>query len=125
MPETRSEVILRQIANAIRKETGDNHYRAPTEMSSNSIRDMIWVSCTRPICQKILFHLVCVFGTYSNFIDLLLTEPICMGASVSSLFVVTQTSISDLDILVVDWLRLGSILLHDPVRQLLFSRLIS
>lgn len=62
MPETRPEVILRQIANAIRKETGDSHYRAPTEMSSNSIRDMIWVSCTRPIY-------------------LLLTEPICMGAS--------------------------------------------
>ncbi|KAF8655044.1 hypothetical protein AX16_003280 [Volvariella volvacea WC 439] len=47
--ETRSSVILTKRAKKIRKETGDDRYRAPAEIEHPSLKTMIWVSCTRPL----------------------------------------------------------------------------
>ncbi|TFK68727.1 MFS general substrate transporter [Pluteus cervinus] len=60
--ETRTAVLLRKLAQAKRKVTGDDRYRAPSELSKTTLREMMWVSCTRPLY-------------------LLVTEPIVLSAS--------------------------------------------
>jgi len=49
MSETRSSVLLARLAKKVRKETGDNRYRARVEDERASLRNLILVSCMRPI----------------------------------------------------------------------------
>lgn len=51
MKETRSAVVLTRIAKKLRTETGDHRYRARVEDERASLRNLIWISCTRPLCE--------------------------------------------------------------------------
>lgn len=49
MKETRSSVLLTRLAKKLRKESGDNRYRARIEDERGSLRTLILISCTRPL----------------------------------------------------------------------------
>lgn len=51
MKETRASVLLVRIAKKMRKETGNPRYRARVEDESASLRTLIYISCTRPVCE--------------------------------------------------------------------------
>ena len=51
MKETRSAVLLTRLAKKLRKETGDSRYRARVEDERASLRTLIYISCTRPLCE--------------------------------------------------------------------------
>lgn len=51
MKETRSSVLLTRLAKKLRKETGDQRYRARVEDERASLRNLIYISCTRPVCK--------------------------------------------------------------------------
>ena len=51
MKETRSAVLLTRLAKKLRKETGDPRYRARVEDERASLRTLIYISCTRPLCE--------------------------------------------------------------------------
>lgn len=51
MKETRSTVLLERLAKKMRKETGDQRYRARVEDERPSLRALIYISSTRPICK--------------------------------------------------------------------------
>ena len=51
MKETRSAVVLTRIAKKLRKKTGNHRYRARVEDERASLRTLIWISCTRPVCE--------------------------------------------------------------------------
>lgn len=53
--ETRAGVILTRRAKKLRKTTGDQRYKAKLEETRPTIRHLIWISCTRPMC-KYLVH---------------------------------------------------------------------
>ncbi|KAG2144597.1 major facilitator superfamily domain-containing protein [Suillus clintonianus] len=53
MRETRSTVILAQMARQTRKDTRDGRYRARSEENKPSLKSMIAISCTRPL--RLLF----------------------------------------------------------------------
>lgn len=50
MKETRSAVLLTRMAKNLRKETGDHRYRARVEDERASLKTLIYISCTRPLC---------------------------------------------------------------------------
>ena len=50
MKETRSAVVLTRIAKKLRRSTRDSRYRARVEDERASLKTLIWISCTRPIC---------------------------------------------------------------------------
>lgn len=52
MKETRSTVLLTKMAKNLRKETGDQRYRARVEDEGASFRTMLKISLTRPICTR-------------------------------------------------------------------------
>ncbi|KAH7885788.1 major facilitator superfamily domain-containing protein [Phlebopus sp. FC_14] len=62
LKETRQSIILRRLAAKIRKETGNIRYRARVEETQPTLRELMWVSCTRPI-------------------EILLTEPVATSIS--------------------------------------------
>lgn len=49
LQETRSSVLLTGMAKTKQKETGDHRYRARAEDERESLKNLIYVSCTRPI----------------------------------------------------------------------------
>ncbi|KZP26754.1 MFS general substrate transporter [Athelia psychrophila] len=49
MSETRSTVILTRLARKLRKDTGNHRYRARVEDERGSFRNLLYVSCTRPL----------------------------------------------------------------------------
>lgn len=49
MKETRTAVLLTRLAKKIRKETGDQRYRARIEDERASLKTLIYISCTRPL----------------------------------------------------------------------------
>lgn len=51
MRETRAAVLLTRLARKMRKETGNEQYRARVEVDRASLRTLIYISCTRPICE--------------------------------------------------------------------------
>lgn len=51
MGETRSSVLLKRLARKMRKETGDQRYRARVEDELPSLRSLMFVSATRPLCK--------------------------------------------------------------------------
>ena len=75
MKETRQSIILQRLAQKIRKETGDSRHRARVEETQPSLRELVWISCTRPIrkCPNldddVILKCICrgsVHRTYSN-----------------------------------------------------------
>ena len=80
MKETRASVLLVRMAKKIREETGNHRYRARVEDERASLRQLIYISCTRPICEcsKEPF----VRDVAHAHADLLLTEPIVIAFSV-------------------------------------------
>lgn len=57
MKETRGSVLLTKIAKKMRKDTGDSKYRARIEDERGSLKSLMLVSLTRPICAYIDFYL--------------------------------------------------------------------
>lgn len=55
MSETRSTVILTRLARKLRKDTGNHRYRARVEDERGSFRNLLYVSCTRPLCKLYSF----------------------------------------------------------------------
>ena len=49
LKETRSGVLLTRLAKRIRKETGDHRHRARIEDERGSLKNLIFISCTRPL----------------------------------------------------------------------------
>lgn len=54
MKETRAPVILTRRAKKLRKETGDERYRARAEEELPSLRTLLYISCTRPVRKLLL-----------------------------------------------------------------------
>ena len=50
MRETRSGVLLMRLAHKLRAQTSNPNYRARIEDERASLRTLIYISCTRPIC---------------------------------------------------------------------------
>ena len=80
MSETRSPVLLTRLAKKLRRETGDKRYRARIEDERASLRQLIYISCTRPICE--CSEEPFVRDVAHAHADLLLTEPIVIAFSV-------------------------------------------
>jgi hypothetical protein len=93
MKETRSGVILTNMARKMRKETGDHRFRARVEEERGSLRTLIWISCTRPIRQYCSYAII--RPDAHIIIDLLCTEPVVASFSVSCLerYVEWQTNV--------------------------------
>jgi hypothetical protein len=51
MKETRGSVLLTRLARKLRRETGNHRYRARVEDERGSMKELILISCTRPICM--------------------------------------------------------------------------
>ena len=81
MKETRSAVVLTRIAKRLRKKTGDHRYRARVEDERASLKTLIWISCTRPLCEcQLRYHPFSV--THMSIpVDLLVTEPVVASFS--------------------------------------------
>jgi MFS family permease len=54
LEETRSTVLLMRIAKKMRKETGDQRYRARAEDELPGLRVLLWITLTRPLCTFLL-----------------------------------------------------------------------
>ena len=79
--ETRAGVLLTHLAKKIRKETGDQRYRARIEDERASLTTLILISCTRPVCEySVLWY--DDFLLTDAYLDLTLTEPIVTAFSV-------------------------------------------
>jgi len=50
MSETRSSIILIRLARDARRITGNNKLKARIEVERASLRSLLKVSCTRPLC---------------------------------------------------------------------------
>jgi hypothetical protein len=80
MKETRQSIILRRLAQKMRKETGDARYRARVEETQPTLRELVWISCTRPIrkCPNLDDDII----SSKTSTEVLFTEPIAMSISV-------------------------------------------
>jgi multidrug resistance protein len=67
MHETRSTVLLAKLAKKIRKETGDERYRARIEDDGVDLKRLIYVSCTRPIFLLTTEPIVASFSVWVGF----------------------------------------------------------
>ncbi|KAJ7065360.1 MFS polyamine transporter [Mycena amicta] len=83
MRETRSSILLTRLAKRLRKETGDNRYRARIEDERASLATLIFISCTRPI--HLLFTEP-VVSSFSLWIGFLWGVMFCMVESVPGVF---------------------------------------
>ncbi|OJA21197.1 hypothetical protein AZE42_01355 [Rhizopogon vesiculosus] len=68
MEETRSAVILINIARKVRKDKGDNRYCARAEENKSSIASMIKFSCTRPLHFLLTESTVQSFSLWVGFV---------------------------------------------------------
>ncbi|TFK39513.1 MFS polyamine transporter [Crucibulum laeve] len=67
MTETRSSVLLTRLAKKMRKDTGDNRYRARVEDERASLRTLIFISCTRPVHLMLTELVVASFSLWIGF----------------------------------------------------------
>ncbi|KAL0567583.1 hypothetical protein V5O48_014412, partial [Marasmius crinis-equi] len=67
MVETRESIILTRLAKRIRKETGDQRYRARVEDERASLRTLIYISCTRPVYLMFTEPVVASFSLWIGF----------------------------------------------------------
>lgn len=116
MKETRSSVLLMRLARKLRKETGDDRYRARIEDERGSLRSLILISLTRPIseypCDVLFFGVSLTLG-----LVLLITEPVVSSFSVC----ITSTHYLTLQLnrnTVMGRLRLGHFIRPHRVRSL-------
>lgn len=58
MRETRSSIILLRIARNLRNKTGDARYIAPVEIHGRKLWNLVYVACTRPLCEYTPSNLV-------------------------------------------------------------------
>lgn len=56
MSETRSSIILIQIARSQRKLAGNSIYKAKAEIDKPSLWSLIKTSCTRPLCMSYMLR---------------------------------------------------------------------
>ncbi|KAF9517781.1 hypothetical protein BS47DRAFT_1290479 [Hydnum rufescens UP504] len=68
MEETRGSVLLIRQVHLLRKESGDNRYRPRIEDERPSLRELIWISCTRPIWLLITEPVVLSFSIWIGFV---------------------------------------------------------
>ena len=78
--ETRQSIILRRLAHKMREETGDSRYRARVEETQPALRELVWISCTRPIRKWPNLDDNIISSNAST--DVLFTEPIATSISV-------------------------------------------
>ncbi|KAJ7233034.1 MFS polyamine transporter [Mycena rebaudengoi] len=83
MTETRSSILLTRLAKKIRKDTGDNRYRARIEDERASLTTLIFISCTRPIHLLVTEPVVSIFSLWIGF---LWGVTFCMIESIPGLF---------------------------------------
>ncbi|KAF8552705.1 MFS general substrate transporter [Imleria badia] len=83
MKETRQGIILRRLAQKMRKETGDSRYRARVEETQPALRELVWISCTRPI-QVLLTEPIAT--SISLWVFFMWGVLFCLISSVSPLF---------------------------------------
>ncbi|TIB07033.1 hypothetical protein E3P92_04095 [Wallemia ichthyophaga] len=62
--ETRGATILAQRAKKMRQETGDNRFRAPIELESESVKMLLHKSCTRAIMLLFREPVILFFGLW-------------------------------------------------------------
>lgn len=114
MKETRSSIILIHIAENMRKVTGDVKYSAQIEDERQSLSQLIYISCTRPICTCVIpspsFDLSDVCNT-----DLMCLESIIISISVRCLSAVFSVHTSHRWLIVMDRVSLGNHLLFNRV----------
>lgn len=67
LKETRSSVLLVRLAKKIRKETGNDRYRARVEDERPPLRTLIYISCTRPIFLMFTEPVVLSFSLWIGF----------------------------------------------------------
>ncbi|KZV74466.1 MFS general substrate transporter [Peniophora sp. CONT] len=67
MKETRAPVILTRRAKKLRKETGDERYRARAEEELPSLRTLLYISCTRPLLLLFTEPVVTSFSCWIGF----------------------------------------------------------
>ncbi|KAK0488558.1 MFS general substrate transporter [Armillaria novae-zelandiae] len=67
MKETRSSILLTRLAKKIRKETGDDRYRARVEDERTSLGTLIFISITRPIVLMLTEPVVASFSVWIGF----------------------------------------------------------
>lgn len=82
MKETRSDVLLTRIAKKMRKETGDHRYRARVEDERASLKTLIYISCTRPLCTFLNGTCAPQIAQLIGIVDLMITEPVVASFSV-------------------------------------------
>jgi len=68
MDETRGPVLLTRLAKSLRKESGDQRYRARIDDERPSMRELIYVSCTRPIWLLVSEPVVLAFSLWIGFV---------------------------------------------------------
>ncbi|KAI5830150.1 MFS general substrate transporter [Schizophyllum commune Tattone D] len=83
MSETRSPVLLTRLAKKLRRETGDKRYRARIEDERASLRQLIYISCTRPIYLLLTEPIVIAFSAWVGFAWGILY---CLIESISGVF---------------------------------------
>ncbi|EJU03572.1 MFS general substrate transporter [Dacryopinax primogenitus] len=67
MKETRASILLTREAAKLRKETGDNRYRARVEDERTSLKTLIYISFTRPLFLLITEPVVASFSLWVGF----------------------------------------------------------
>ncbi|KAG6910048.1 hypothetical protein DXG01_013494 [Tephrocybe rancida] len=67
MRETRSVILLMKLAKKMRKETGENRYRARVEDERPSLKSLIFISCTRPVLLMCTEPIVLAFSLWIGF----------------------------------------------------------
>ncbi|EIW78972.1 MFS general substrate transporter [Coniophora puteana RWD-64-598 SS2] len=65
--ETRATIVLARIAKQVRKETGDERYRAPSELGRPGLWSLLRVSCTRPVYLLFTEPVVFAFTLWIGF----------------------------------------------------------
>ncbi|KAJ3568995.1 hypothetical protein NP233_g5354 [Leucocoprinus birnbaumii] len=80
-PETRATLVLEKIAKKLRKKTGDRRYKANVQKPST--RELIWISCKRPIRLTFTEPVVASFSLWLAFCWGVLY---CLINSISSVF---------------------------------------
>ncbi|KAJ7623748.1 MFS polyamine transporter [Roridomyces roridus] len=83
MRETRSSIILTRLAKKVRKETGDERYRARVEDERASLTKLIYMSCTRPLLLLTTEPVVSAFSLWIGFLWGIL---FCMLESIPGIF---------------------------------------
>lgn len=124
MKETRSSILLTQLAKKLRKSTGDNRYRARVEDERQGLWTLIFISFTRPICTK--FHYMWT-RTRVLPISQIYYSPNRRWQALVWVLIYRNIWLHKPDIFVIalDWLCVGNCIWHDRVRNLItvhFSR---